>query len=158
MKEKLFEENQWGLLPVMLVAVIFTVCISVVSFVFASNEGQGILPSLWIILPVILILVFATVVFAKLSIVVDSENLKFGYSPFVARIPLQNITAVRISSAGIGKTLGLGIRIAFDGRIYYNTFWGKVAEIDTIGKNYAISIRDDQGLIKALKAKRPDIF
>ncbi len=158
MKEKMFEENQWGLLPIMLVAVIVTVCISVISMIFASKDGAEIIPALWIIVPVLLILIFAMIVFAKLSITVDKENLVFGFAPFLARIPLQNITAVRVSSAGIGKTLGLGIRISFDGRYYFNTFWGKVVEIDTTSKNYAISIRDDQGLLKALKTLKPEIF
>lgn len=96
-------------------------------------------------------------IFSKMVITLDDKMLRFGFPPFVIKVPVGKVTRIAQSKAGFGRTFGIGIRIMIDGRILYNTFWGNIIEVDFAGRRYAFSCRNPEKFIEAFKNLRPEI-
>ena len=155
--EILFEEKQNGLALFMGIALVFTTLVSIIVLYMAVTAGQNIVPALIPISITVVVLVSCLIIFRKLVIKLDSKMLRFGFAPFTVKIPVEKINRIALTRAGIGKTWGLGIRLSFNGRFYYNTFWGSVIEVDFPGKRYGFSIKDAPGFLSALATVRPDL-
>lgn len=157
MKEKLFEETQRGLMAVLAAAIALTAVFSVIAIV----EAYKTTGFTWAVaLPTafaLVILGVTLVIFSKMIITLDSEMLRFGFPPFVIKVPINEITRIAPDKAGFGKTFGIGIRLMIGGRILYNTFWGNIIEVDFAGKRYAFSCRNPEKFMEAMKTLRPDI-
>lgn len=157
MKTKLFEEIQRGLMAVLAVAIAVTAIFSVIAIVEAY-KATGIT---WVaVLPTAFALVILGVtlaIFSKMVVTLDGEMLRFGFPPFVIKVPVDKVTRIAQSKAGFGRTFGIGIRYMIDGRILYNTFWGNIIEVDFAGRRYAFSCRNPEKFIEAFKTLRPDI-
>lgn len=157
MKEKLFEEIQRGLMAILAVAIGLTAFFSVIAIVEAYNTTGftwlAILPT-----GIALIILGGTLaIFSKMVITLDQEMLRFGFAPFVIKVPIDKVTRIAPSKAGFGRTFGIGIRYMLDGRILYNTFWGSIIEVDFAGRRYAFSCRNTERFMEAFKTLRPDI-
>jgi hypothetical protein len=158
MKEILFEENQKGLMPVLTAALAFVTIVEAIALMMAAGEGESILVPLIISASVTVILAAALAIFHKMTIRLDSQTLRFGFAPFVVKVPLEKITRVAVAKYGIGKTWGLGIRLTFGGRFVYNTFWGDAIEVDWAGRKHAFSIHEPEKFMAELGKLRPELL
>lgn len=91
----------------------------------------------------------------NLEIRLNAETLSFGFPPFVCRIPVSEITAVRLVDLGFFNSGGWGIRWTIGGRWNYVAALGPGVEVDWGKKKRGFSTSEPEKLKAALTALCP---
>lgn len=91
----------------------------------------------------------------SLVIHLDKDTLSFGFPPFVCRVPVREISSVRIVDLGMLNSGGWGIRWTIGGRWNYVAALGPGVEIDWGSKKRGFSTSEPEKLKAALTALCP---
>jgi hypothetical protein len=105
----------------------------------------------WTVLAVLVILVILWLVFRRLEIVLDDQNLSFGFWLFRPVVPLKSIVSCEPQKITLWKYGGIGIRVAARA-VCYNTCFGDGVRIRVEGrrKDWVFSCDDAPRLIALL--------
>lgn len=99
----------------------------------------------------LLMVVFAVLEFRRLEIVVDDENLRFGFRLVHPVVPLKSILSCEPEKITLWKYGGIGIRVAA-GAVCYNTRFGDGVRIRVEGRrrDWVFSCDDSARLLALL--------
>lgn len=99
-----------------------------------------------------LLLLFLFWKMRNLEITIDSKQIAFGFPPLVCKIPLNEITAVRIVRWNAFNSGGWGIRWTLGGRWNYIAALGPGIEIDWGKKKRGFSTSNPEKVKAALES------
>ncbi len=150
----IFEEKQQlsGFWWIIILIVVISLASIFIPFLIDNSNAEIITQIIWITVIVdLLVIIMITKIFRFLIIQADDNELRFGFPPFVVKIPYDQIKSATLLKYNFWQAGGIGIRLGKGRRWNYIARIGYAVEINWgEKKKHAFSISNHEELSKVL--------
>jgi hypothetical protein len=150
----IFEEKQQlsGFWWIIILIVVISLASIFIPYLIDNSNAEIITQIIWITVIVdLLVIIMITKIFRFLIIKADDSELRFGFPPFVVKIPYGQIQSATLLKYNFWQAGGIGIRFRKGRRWNYIAKIGYAVEINWGGKKkHAFSISNHEELSKVL--------